>query len=168
MQKQGVFLDQSKSWSPLHRDSLENVVARGFPKSVRSCFTTAAAVLGVTLLQFSLAPLKCCKGPWGHQSPRKTHDVRFMITSHGSGKEGQWRAPGLSNPEPSIQKSHRKSTLHSQAAKSLLLLTRLEEGQAGSLAWTLKDQSIHASFPPFPVSGNSWISYCKVNLSLPL
>lgn len=83
MQKQSAVLYLSMCWSPPHRDSLENIVVRGFPKDMRPCFTTAAAVTGVTPLKFPVAPLRCCKEPWGHQSPRKPHHVHFMIISHG-------------------------------------------------------------------------------------
>ena len=48
MQKQGAFLYLCKCWSPPDRDSLENVVVRGFPQAPRPCLTTAVVSMGST------------------------------------------------------------------------------------------------------------------------
>lgn len=74
MQKQDVFLYLSKCWSSPHRESLENVVVRSFPKGVRPCFITAVEAMGVTPLQLPGVPLKCCK------RTTETSSFHFIIT----------------------------------------------------------------------------------------
>lgn len=121
MQKQDVFLYLSKCWSSPHRESLENVVVRSFPKGVRPCFITAVEAMGVTPLQLPGVPLKCCK------RTTETSSFHFIITITWLMQEGAMGgAPGLLKPQPYSEKPQEIHALSSLTAESLLLPTRLE------------------------------------------
>lgn len=149
MQKQGAFLYLCKCWSPPDRDSLENVVVRGFPQDTRPCLTTAAVSMGSTSA-IPCGPTKSCKRTTWLSEPKKISPCPLYDNTwlrQGRAPE----IPGPSNSQPS--KSHGWSTLWTPWQLTPALAHQAGDGQTGSLAWTLKGyQRTHTFWFPLDLA----------------